>query len=94
MNIFEDKYAPARTGLKGSVARYHWETVESSGIQRIDTASYDETGRLQEETHQLAGPVIRRTFSYDGCLLVEEKTYSEDRLKSVLAHSYGGCASN
>jgi hypothetical protein len=90
MNIFEDKYALARTGLKGSVARYRCETVESSGIQRIDTASYDQTGRLQEGTHQLAGPVIRRTFIYDGCLLVEERIYSEDRLKSVLAHSYDG----
>ncbi|MBB5061192.1 hypothetical protein HDF16_005928 [Granulicella aggregans] len=90
MNILEDKYALARTGLKGSVARYRCETVESSGNQRIDTASYDRTGRLQEGTHHLAGPVIRRTFGYDGHLLVEEKIYCDDRLTSVLAHSYNG----
>jgi len=90
VNIFEDRYALARTGLRGSVARYRCETVESSGIQRIDTATYDQTGRLQEGTHQLAGPVIRRTFGYDGSLLVEEKIYSDGRLKSVLAHSYDG----
>jgi hypothetical protein len=89
MNIFEQRHN--RTGLRGPVQRFRCNTTELPGFQRIESAYYDETGRLQEERHQFGeGAVVSRTFSYEQSLLIEEDTYSGDRLAKRIIHTYDG----
>jgi hypothetical protein len=92
MRILDHTYKRETSGLKGAVRQVHCETIESSGDRRTDFASYDEGGLLREEIHQLSSAqnAVKTTFTYEENSLVEEKTYSGDRLLNTTTHIYTG----